>query len=135
MSSRAIEPNGYFLPDWALAVDATARDRTGMAALSSWRGDGESAELTGLIPVIQLRRAFGILFPALVTADPYGTLGTPLLDRDDAAESFSQMMTQAKRAGAHALILRDTALERSGDGRHHRGACAQETEADDFAIA
>lgn len=111
LSTRAIEPNGYFLPDWALAVDASARDRTGMAALSSWRGEGETSELTGLIPVIQLRRAFGILFPALVTADPYGTLGTPLLDRDHAVESVLQMMAQARHAGAHALILRDTALD------------------------
>ena len=109
LSERAIEPNGYYLAEWARAVDASARDRTDMFALTA--SDGASDTLIGLMPVIPLRRAFGILFPALVTADPYGTLGTPLLDRDHAGDAMTQMMTQAKRAGAHALVLRDMALD------------------------
>src|SRR5690349_15300251 len=28
LAERAVEPNGYYLPDWALALDASARDRT-----------------------------------------------------------------------------------------------------------
>ena len=108
LSDRAIEPNGYLLPGWMRAVDASARDRTNVCALTAWSADSES--LIGLMPVIPLRRACGIPLPALATADPYGTLGTPLLDRDRADDAFLQMMDQAKGKGAHALVLRDVAL-------------------------
>jgi CelD/BcsL family acetyltransferase involved in cellulose biosynthesis len=111
LSERAVEPNAYYLPDWALAVDASARDRGGMSALSAWQGDGSSARLTGLIPVVQMRRAFGILFPALVSADPYGNLGTPMIDRDHASSALASILATARRAGAHALILRDTPID------------------------
>ena len=109
LSDRAIEPNGYLLPEWMQAVDASARDRTDVSALTAWHPTSDT--LVGLLPVISLRRAYGIPLPALATADPYGTLSTPLLDRDCAAEAFSQMMDQAQRHGAHALILRDVALD------------------------
>ena len=49
--------------------------------------------------------------PALVSADPYGTLCTPLLDRDDPEAAAAEILRQARQAGVHALILRDSALE------------------------
>src|SRR5262245_29570593 len=61
-------------------------------------------------------RAYRIPLPALVSADPYGTLCTPLLDRDQAEASALDIMQQARAAGAHALILRAAAL----DGRAMR---------------
>ena len=79
LSGRAIEPNGYYLPDWELAVSALARGRIGAAALTAW---SDTAELIGLMPVVSMCRAYGIPLPALVSADPYGTLCTPLLDRE-----------------------------------------------------
>ena len=91
LAERAIEPNGYYLPDWELAVNASARGRTGVSALSAW-SDGSSAQegatrLIGLMPVISMWRAYKIPLPALVSADPYGTLCTPLLDRDMADDA------------------------------------------------
>ena len=56
-------------------------------------------------------RAYGIPLPALVSADPYGTLCTPLLDREQAEASALDIMNQARAAGAHALILRDVTLD------------------------
>ena len=109
LSERAIEPNGYLLPEWMRAVDASARDRTNVRSLTAWSAATDS--LIGLLPVIPLQRAYGIPLPALATADPYGTLSTPLLDRSCATEAFAQMMAQAQRDGAHALILRDVALD------------------------
>jgi CelD/BcsL family acetyltransferase involved in cellulose biosynthesis len=47
----------------------------------------------------------------LVSADPYGTLGTPLLDRACPGEAVAELMHQARKAGAHALVLRDVALD------------------------
>jgi CelD/BcsL family acetyltransferase involved in cellulose biosynthesis len=114
LAERAIEPNGYNLPDWELAVNAFASGRTGASALCAWSEtplvpDG-AARLTGLLPVISLWRAFRIPLPALASASPYGTLCTPLLDRDLAGDAVIRMLAQARNAGAHALILRDVSL-------------------------
>jgi CelD/BcsL family acetyltransferase involved in cellulose biosynthesis len=115
LAERAAEPNGYYLPDWELAVNAFARGRTGVSALGAWRDaptaqDGTTS-LIGLVPVISLWRAYRIPLPAFVSADPYGTLCTPLLDRGAADDAVTRLMQQARKAGAHALILRDVSLD------------------------
>jgi CelD/BcsL family acetyltransferase involved in cellulose biosynthesis len=113
LAGRAIEPNGYYLPDWKLAVNASAPGRTDASALSAWSEvstaqDG-AARLIGLMPVISMWRAYKIPLPALVSAHPYGTLCTPLLDCDRAHSAAARLMLRARNAGAHALILRDVA--------------------------
>lgn len=108
LAERAIEANGYYQPDWELAVDASARGRTGAALLSA---TGNAGQLIGLLPVVPMRRIYRIPLPALVGAEPYGTLCTPLLDRDAAAEAVGKMLRQARDTGAHALILRTMSLE------------------------
>ena len=35
LSTRVAEPNGYYLPDWELAVNASARGRGGADALGA----------------------------------------------------------------------------------------------------
>lgn len=115
LAERANEPNGYYLPDWELAVNASARGRIGVAALAAWSQpaaakDG-AARLIGLLPAISMWRAWKIPLPVLVSADPYGTLGTPPLDRDMAEDAAAGLMMQARKAGAHALILRDMSLD------------------------
>ena len=115
LAERAVEPNGYYLPDWELAVNAFARGRTGVSALGVWRDAPTAQEgttnLIGLVPVISLWRACRIPLPALVSADPYGTLSTPLIDRDMANDAVAGLMLEARKAGAHALILRDVPLD------------------------
>jgi CelD/BcsL family acetyltransferase involved in cellulose biosynthesis len=108
LSGRAIEPNGYYLPEWQLAVNASARGRVGAAALGAWR---DASRLIGLVPVVSMWRAYKIPFPALVSADPYGTLCTPLLDCDMAEDAVTNILGEARRAGAHALIFRATSLD------------------------
>jgi hypothetical protein len=112
LAERAIEPNGYYLPAWELAVNHFARGRTGALALSAWNATASagSAQLTGLLPVVSLWRAYKIPLPALVSASPYGTLCTPLLDRGFAEDAAKRLIDQARAAGAHALILRDVSL-------------------------
>lgn len=109
LAQRAVEPNGYYLPAWELAVSATARDRTGASALPV--RDGSSTRLVALMPVISLWRAWNIPLPALVSAHPYGTLCSPLIDRDNPVEAATRLLQRAREAGAHALILRDVALD------------------------
>jgi hypothetical protein len=128
LTERAIEPNGYYLPAWELAVNASAHGRTGVSALSAWsepspnklaptgaqpglaQQPDEGARLIGLLPVVSLWRACKIPLPALASASPYGTLCTPLLDRTDAENAAKTLMDEARRAGAHALVLRDVSL-------------------------
>ncbi|KRR13626.1 GNAT family N-acetyltransferase [Bradyrhizobium valentinum] len=108
LSERAAEPNGYYLPEWELAVNASARGRVNAAALGAWR---DASSLIGLVPVISMWRAYKIPLPALVSADPYGTLCTPLLDCDMAEEAVTSLLRRARRAGAHALIFRAISLD------------------------
>ena len=113
LAERAIEPNGYYLPDWELAVNACASGRTGASALIA-RGDATpdgAARMIGLLPVIPMSRAYKIPLPALVSAHPYGTLCTPPLDRELAHEAAARLLHEARKAGAHALILRDVSLD------------------------
>jgi CelD/BcsL family acetyltransferase involved in cellulose biosynthesis len=114
LAERAIEPNGYYLPGWELAVNAFARGRTDVSALDAWSNDSSApdgaAQLIGLMPAISLWRAYRIPLPALVSAHPYGTLCTPLLDRDQADAAVASLIRGARKAGAHALILRDVSL-------------------------
>ncbi|MDA9431597.1 GNAT family N-acetyltransferase [Bradyrhizobium sp. CCBAU 51627] len=109
LAQRAIEPNGYYLPAWELAVSASARGRTGASALSVC--GGSSTRPIGLMPVVSLWQAWKIPLPALVSAHPYGTLCSPLIDRDSSVEAATRLLQRARKAGAHALILRDVALE------------------------
>jgi Acetyltransferase (GNAT) domain len=115
LAERSLEPNGYYLPGWELAVNAFATGRTGVSALSagsdsSFAADG-TARLIGLMPAISLWRAYRIPLPALANADPYGTLGTPVLDRDAASDAATSLLAQARSVGAHALVLRNVALD------------------------
>jgi hypothetical protein len=86
-----------------------------VSALATWSAGSsaqdKAARLTGLMPVISLWRAYKIPLPALVSADPYGTLCTPLIDREMPNDAVFGLMRAAREAGAHALILRDVTLD------------------------
>lgn len=109
LAQRAVEPNGYYLPAWELAVSATARGRSNASALPAF--DGSSPRLIGLMPVISLWRAWKIPLPALASAHPYGTLCSPLIDGDAPIEAATRLLQQAREAGAHVLVLTDVALD------------------------
>jgi hypothetical protein len=113
LAERAIEPNGYYLPGWELAVNDCASGRTGasaLIALTDATSDG-AARMIGLMPVIPLSRAYRIPLPALVSAHPYGTLCTPPLDRELAQDAAVRLLQQARETGVHALILREVSLD------------------------
>ena len=111
LAARAIEPNGYYLPGWELAVNASAAGRTGTSALCAWTDASPALHLVGLMPAISMRRAYGIPLPALVSGHPYGTLCTPLIDRNSPEAAAASLMRAARETGARALVLRDVSLE------------------------
>ena len=108
LAAAAVEPNGYYLPEWALAVDAGARERSDMQVLQARHSSGR---LSALLPVISAWRAFRLPLPLLVAAASYGTLRTPLLAQDDPVGAASALLAEAKRSGAHALVFKDVPLQ------------------------
>ena len=108
LAARSLEPNGYQLPDWIRAVDRSAHGRQGATVLSAWSAP---ARMIGLVPVISCRRAFGLPLPAIVSADNYSALGTPLLDADAPDAAAAQLLAQARHSGAHGLVLREIAID------------------------
>lgn len=111
LAERAVEPNGYYLPEWLSAVSASARGRTNANALCAWDAPSARPHLHALMPAISLWRAYRLPLPALVSADPYGTLGTPLLDRADPVAAANALLDAARASGMRALLLRDMTLE------------------------
>lgn len=114
LAAQAIEPNGYYLPDWVRAVSATAHGRTGFKALTAWhapRAAASERNLVALLPVISAWRAYRLPLPALVSAEAYGALGTPLIAAEAAEAAVARLFEQARHAGAHALVLRDVPLD------------------------
>src|SRR2546421_12899723 len=75
LSARASEPNAYYLPEWELAVDASASGPAGASMLSAWNEAGPIRPMPGG----SLARAFKIPPPPLWRAHPYGTLCAPPL--------------------------------------------------------
>jgi CelD/BcsL family acetyltransferase involved in cellulose biosynthesis len=108
LAARAVEPNGYYLSPWALAVDAGARRRSDVDALC---GATAARRLVALLPVVSAWRALRLPLPFLVSAESYGTLHTPLLAGDEAANAAQALLDDAIARGAHALLLREVPLE------------------------
>jgi CelD/BcsL family acetyltransferase involved in cellulose biosynthesis len=104
LSQRAVEPNAYYLADWALAANAGPATRALVAR------DPTGATI-GLLPAISAWRALRLPLPVMVSADPFHSLDTPLLDRDAAVEAAAGLIERAHDAGAHALLLRSVTLD------------------------
>lgn len=117
LHDRAIEPNGYFDPLWAVPVCLHARGRAGAQALLAWHGD----RLTGLMPVRWSRQALSIPGPMLVGWNAIAALSVPTLDRDEAVPAAFDLIHAARLAGARALLLPGLAI--------HGPACAALKEA------
>ncbi|WP_257169057.1 GNAT family N-acetyltransferase [Bradyrhizobium sp. SRS-191] len=109
LADRAVEPNGYYLPGWERAVNASARGRTGNSALCAW-SDEQPSRLVGLMPVTSLWKACKLPLPALASGHPYGTLCTPLLDGNDAERAAAGLVDAARQTPARALLLRDMSI-------------------------
>ena len=108
LAAQAIEPNGYYLPDWALAANGSRSQRAATKALTAVDATGR---LIGLLPVISSWQAWRLPLPVLVSADPYRSLDTPLLDGGASEQAAGLLIARARSSGAHALVLRLITLD------------------------
>jgi CelD/BcsL family acetyltransferase involved in cellulose biosynthesis len=104
LHARAIEPNAFYSPEWALAVTRHVPGDENINALLAWDSPARK-KLIGFLPVTSTWRALKLPLPALVTWHGYVPLATPLLDKDHAVEAAAGLLAAAKAAGAHALII------------------------------
>lgn len=104
LCSRAIEPNAFYSPEWALAVTRHVPGDENIKALLAWDNPAKK-KLIGFLPVTSTWRALKLPLPVLVTWHGYAPLATPLLDKDFAVEAASGVLRAAKEAGAQALLI------------------------------
>lgn len=102
LHGRAIEPNAYYDPLWALPVASHARGRGGARALLAW---DVANRLIGLMPVCSAWRALSIPGPMLVGWFGYAPLIIPTLDRDQAVQAAGALIDAARNSGTRALFL------------------------------
>ncbi len=82
LAARALEPNVFYEPPFALAVAPVFGADAG--AVLIWSG-GQSRRLLGFFPARIDRRRYGVNLPVLVGfTHPYGPLGLPLVEREAA---------------------------------------------------
>ena len=82
LAARALEPNVFYEPSFALAA-APVFGRDAGAGLV-WSA-GAAPRLVGFFPARLERRRYGIVLPVLLGwTNPYAPLGTPLVNRDAA---------------------------------------------------
>ncbi|MGE0752704.1 MAG: GNAT family N-acetyltransferase [Variibacter sp.] len=82
LARRALEPNVFYEPEFALA--AASVFGAGVGVLLVWSRH-EPQRLVGFMPLRVARRRYGLFSPVLVGwTHPYAPFGVPLVDRDEA---------------------------------------------------
>lgn len=104
LCARAVEPNAFYSPEWALAVTHHVPGDENIKALLAWDGPARN-KLIGFLPVTSTWRAMKLPMPVLVTWHGYAPLAVPLLDKDRAVEAARGLLQAAKAAGAQALLF------------------------------
>lgn len=102
--ARAIEPNAFYSPEWALAVTKHVAGDDNISALLAWDSPAKQ-KLIGFLPVTSTWRALKLPLPALVTWHGYAPLATPLLDCNQAVKAAAGLLQAARDAGAKALLF------------------------------
>ncbi len=91
LAGRALEPNVFYEPAFALAAGAVfGRD---VGAVLVWSG-AQPRKLLGFFPARMVRRRYGLPLPVLEAwTHPYAPLGTPLVEREAAEPVISAWLT------------------------------------------
>jgi CelD/BcsL family acetyltransferase involved in cellulose biosynthesis len=104
LAGRALEPNVFYEPAFALAAGAVFGRDVGAALV--WSGD-EPRKLLGFFPARVVRRRYGLALPVLEAwTHPYAPLGTPLVAREAAEPVISAWLTHLASDVALPGLLR-----------------------------
>lgn len=103
LADHSLEANAFYSPDWARAVNSSARHHAGAQALLVFSEAPNM--LIGLLPVRSARKALSLPLPILVGWQAYATLTSPLLHRDMADVAANGLIDAAQAAGARALLM------------------------------
>lgn len=114
LAARALQPNLFFEPDFALAAVQHIVAFRDAVAILAWQGDasGPQRRLIGLVPCFPRNRLFAP--DGLVGFSDKRLLdGSPLLDRVQAQAVIEAILSlrDGWRLDGHGLILRQVALE------------------------
>ena len=134
LAARALEPNVFYHPAFALA--AAGPFGAGVGAVTVW---SKARRLVGLFPGRIARRRYGVPMPVFVGwTHPYAPLGDPLVDREEADAAIGAfldhlstsaelpallllpMLTDGPVAAAFARALVGRRGHRTTYGRHQR---------------
>ncbi len=104
LAGRALEPNAFYEPAFALAAGAAFGRDVGAALV--WAGD-EPRKLVGFFPARVVRRRYGLALPILEGwTHPYAPLGTPLVAREAAETVISVWLAHLAANAAQPGVLR-----------------------------
>jgi len=114
LSNRAVEPNVFFSSRFLAPAMPRLEDREVRLAIIRDERDGRS-RLRFLMPFSIEKPGFAIGAPIIRTwANPFGPLGTPLVDAEGAAETIDHLLEAlGQEAGQlpHVLVLPDIRLQ------------------------
>jgi CelD/BcsL family acetyltransferase involved in cellulose biosynthesis len=104
LAARALEPNVFYEPAFALAAGLVFGQDIGAALVWS---DEEPRKLVGFFPARVVRRRYGLALPVLEAwTHPYAPLGTPLVEREAAEPVISAWLTHLACDGSMPGLLR-----------------------------
>jgi CelD/BcsL family acetyltransferase involved in cellulose biosynthesis len=141
LAARALEPNVFYEPAFALAAAPVFGADAG--AILIWSG-GKTRRLLGFFPARIERRRYGINLPVLTGwTHPYAPLGLPLVEREAAEPVIGKFLSHLAReptlpglvllpylpddglfAGALDAIVRRAQMPATVFGRHQRAQLA-----------
>ena len=100
LTARALEPNVFYEPAFALAAAPVLGRDAGAALVRS-----ASGRLLGLFPARFDRRRYGLAGTVIGWTHPYAPLGTPLVDRDEAEATIAAWLDHLARDPAMPRLL------------------------------
>lgn len=107
LAADPLDPNGFFDPGFSLNSAVHAHHGGGAQALAAY----SAGRLVGLLPVMTASRAVKLPIPALISTQPYNSLTTPLLDKQQAERAAGDLIDAAAASGASLLVLQMVAME------------------------
>lgn len=114
LCARTVEPNVFFNPRFLAPAMPRLEDREIRLAVMR-DGEGDNSRLRLLLPFSIERPGVPLAVPVLRSwANPFGPLGTPLIDRDDpigVIEDFLSMLARPHLRFPKAFVLPDIRLD------------------------